>query len=561
MQRFIPGFRLLFRIFVFYCVFCLPWLNACSSPSPNKGGGTTESPTPPIEAPPSPTPPPTAEATPTSTPLQEEFSDEITLDAQLNPFNYQSFTFEIHLPSDLLQEGNPPLLVCDEDASDPERHVKEGELQTSQTLTLYGFKASTRYECFVEVEDTDTLKTSEVIGIETPALPTELNRIEITIPSSNAEATGYTLVGYGEQTQNWDYMSDYTIIFDAEGEIRWYWSGYSAGDIDISFVNESVYGRDAIARGGQGGDYVVPNLLSLDGTTLMTATTEKVTSTEYSGAFHHDAGISADGTSFFALVKQSAVNSETGGSYTGFIIKEIDLLSGDNVWYWDSTGDGVEQGELPEGSDSNPDPYHANAIWDNREDGHLYLYVSLRSLHRVLKIDYDTRQIVWSLGIDQDFILLEKDGSPAEDGRWFFHQHDAQRHGNRLTVYDNGKGKQNYGYDDWFTRVAEFELDEENMTATLIYEYNESNWKEPVWGGYDTLEDGRRLIARAHCAVCVTADENNPSSIIELAAGDTPSITWRAEFTNDLVAIYRAEHIDGCRVFNNLRYCPDGHFE
>ncbi|GIT32244.1 MAG: hypothetical protein Ct9H300mP2_3230 [Candidatus Neomarinimicrobiota bacterium] len=54
----------------------------------------------------------------------------------------------------------------------------------------------------------------------------------------------------------------------------------------------------------------------------------------------------------------------------------------------------------------------------------------------------------------------------------FSHQHDIRRLDNgNITIYDNGNYKEpNY------SRAAEYLLDEDNMTATLISEYREPGY-------------------------------------------------------------------------------------
>ena len=102
---------------------------------------------------------------------------------------------------------------------------------------------------------------------------------------------------------------------------------------------------------------------------------------------------------------------------------------------------------------------HLNAI-DIDEDGHIL--VSSRHLSEVTKIHRRTGQVLWRLGgLHSDFAFVN---DPLNG---FSCQHDIRVVGpRRYSVFDNGNG-----HDPPVSRAVEYELDMNDMTATLVWEY------------------------------------------------------------------------------------------
>ena len=78
----------------------------------------------------------------------------------------------------------------------------------------------------------------------------------------------------------------------------------------------------------------------------------------------------------------------------------------------------------------------------------------------VTKINRSTGDIMWRLGGTQnDFTLVG-------DTYFFSGHHDIRRLDNgHVTIFDNNDGTANY------SRVVEYDLDEVNMIATLVWQY------------------------------------------------------------------------------------------
>jgi arylsulfate sulfotransferase len=128
--------------------------------------------------------------------------------------------------------------------------------------------------------------------------------------------------------------------------------------------------------------------------------------------------------------------------------------------------------------DSVIDYVHGNAI-DIDTDGNLL--ISSRHMDEITKIDRQTGNIIWRWGGEQ---CENNQFTFINDPIGFSHQHDIRKLDNgNYTVFDNGNL-----HSPPFSRVAEYQLDEVNKLAFLVWEYS----NEPVSYSY-AMGDGRRL--------------------------------------------------------------------
>ena len=124
-----------------------------------------------------------------------------------------------------------------------------------------------------------------------------------------------------------------------------------------------------------------------------------------------------------------------------------------------------------------------NAI-DFDDDGQILL--SSRLLSEVTKIDKDTGEIIWRLGgnhSDYTFVNDELNG--------FRNQHAVRALGNRhYLLFDNGDL-----HNPPVSRAVEYELDPNNMTATLVWEFRETPDRfSHYMGNTQRLPNGNTLI-------------------------------------------------------------------
>jgi hypothetical protein len=119
-------------------------------------------------------------------------------------------------------------------------------------------------------------------------------------------------------------------------------------------------------------------------------------------------------------------------------------------------------------------------------DGHIL--VSGRSINQIVKVNSQTGDVIWrfgSNGANNSFTVVN-------DPRGFTGQHDIRRQPNgNVTLFDNGNWR-----DPLYSRALEFELDEVNMIATLVWEYRDDpDHFGRFMGGVQKRESGGTMIA------------------------------------------------------------------
>ena len=133
--------------------------------------------------------------------------------------------------------------------------------------------------------------------------------------------------------------------------------------------------------------------------------------------------------------------------------------------------------------DTPKDWSHGNAILP-LDDG--AWMVSLRNQDWLLGLDPETESLLWKMGFEGDFELL--------NGRWFSTQHSPRLlGGDRLLLYDNGANRPGEGFPN--SRVVEYAVDWEARTVSQTWEYRgAAPYYVPAAGDVDPLPGGNLLI-------------------------------------------------------------------
>lgn len=187
--------------------------------------------------------------------------------------------------------------------------------------------------------------------------------------------------------------------------------------------------------------------------------------------------------------------SDVGGPADGLVYDTVvaeRTPDGETVWLWDGAehmdladvAEPVAQEEYPRQPPAIADYSHPNSI-DVFDDGDVLL--SVRHYDCIYRIDRPSGDVVWTMGgpncAQNDFEIT---GDP-HDG--FSHQHDATvlDDGNVL-LFDNGNLRENP-----VSRVVEYAIDEEAMTAELVWSYDDGRYT-PIMGSAERLDNGNTLI-------------------------------------------------------------------
>jgi len=191
---------------------------------------------------------------------------------------------------------------------------------------------------------------------------------------------------------------------------------------------------------------------------------------------------------------------------------------------------------------------HANSLVAH-EDNWL---ISLRNMDWLIEINPATDAVEWIFGPGGDFTL-------SEGSRWFSRQHrpSISEEGHVL-LYDNGLDRADatgeYGA---YTRVVEYALDHESMTATELWSWNgDERYVCPISGGIQRLENGNHFINDgAIFGGTTTVGERTTAHysarMREIVGTEDPEVIWElivgspGEHEETGWFVYRAQRIDG----------------
>lgn len=196
------------------------------------------------------------------------------------------------------------------------------------------------------------------------------------------------------------------------------------------------------------------------------------------------------------------------------------------LFQWNSW-DHMVFGETVYGSKDKRDYSHMNSVFVD-DDGNWI--VSSRGMAQILKIDRGSGDVIWKLGGAQNDFTFVNDPYAGLCG-----QHTASILENgHLLIFDNGQ----YCYPDMpergnLTRIVEYAIDEDEMTAELVWSYSRDNTYTGSQGSAQRLPNGNTLIGWGlGTDVMVTEVTPDKEIVFELqassAAGKTTSYrAWR----------------------------------
>lgn len=233
--------------------------------------------------------------------------------------------------------------------------------------------------------------------------------------------------------------------------------------------------------------------------------------------------------------------------WLGVAVELWDETSG-LLWTWDSQA-AYDAGTLPGSDTPEKNPYWANAV--QLVDNDTAVMLSLYLQKQLIKVDMATGDVLWRLGPGGDFRLIDESGSFLPPSEWIYGTHAPEWDGDRVLVYDNGNERP--GGNE--TRVSEYQINTDDMTATKLWSYTEDDWKHPILGDVDRIPGGGVLITAGNCSCCNGNDPSyHPSAIMELSETDH-EVVWRMDWDSELGSVYRGELLGGCDIFSDAVEC------
>jgi arylsulfate sulfotransferase len=331
-------------------------------------------------------------------------------------------------------------------------------------------------ENLVELRLTNGTRTHAVdtLRISTDPLPDVLPDIEILTADPSRMEPGWSLSSLN--VGNAGTFIAWPIMFDTNGDIRWY--------LDLTSFNDVVFLVEPLANG---------NILFGQGEALYEYDRlgREVSKWQTPGyVFHHDVVEKPDGNFIIAVDKRGT------GTVEDHAI-EIDRNTGAIVTEWD----------LRQALDvdrfaflRNPvDWFHMNSVWYSAEDDAVIF--SGRNQSSVVKVTRGN-EVVWILGAHRgwgtaglegngadltDYLLVavDADGNPfpqsqqdgdegSADFRWPWGQHAAMvlPNGN-IFLFDNGFLRNFNTESPTFSRGVEYEVDETQRTVRQTWQFGE----------------------------------------------------------------------------------------
>ncbi|HKV26033.1 MAG TPA: aryl-sulfate sulfotransferase [Candidatus Acidoferrum sp.] len=258
---------------------------------------------------------------------------------------------------------------------------------------------------------------------------------------------------------------------------------------------------------------------------------------------HHDFQVLPNG---HLIVIASTQQTISGTVVTGDVLIDLgdmENVGGNNpnhlpqpVWAWNEFNH-LDTNRQPY---SYPDWTHTNALLYSLSDGDLI--ISMRHQNWLVKMDYNNGtgdgHIIWHLGYQGDFTLLNADGTPDTNNHdWFFAQHgpsflDPTRTSGSfsLAVFDNGDDREvSVAPGDTcggtlpacYSTVPILDIDETAKTATLTFHPTTHDY---TWfgGNAEVLANGN--IEYDECAITMNADN---AIVYEVTSTPLPQTVWQ----------------------------------
>ena len=276
-------------------------------------------------------------------------------------------------------------------------------------------------------------------------------------------APGYIFVSPKKGPEEQAPTQDAPLIVDAGGEPVWFHPLQDAEADAFNFAVQTYRGQTVLTwweghHTGYGqGEYVISDHSYRE--------IERVRAGNGYEGDHHEFVIMPEDTALITIYSEvrrdlSGVGGPVDGAVLEGIVQEIDIESGEVLFEWHSL-DHVQLEESlyrpPPDLESAFDYFHINSI-DPHPDG--YLTISARRTSALYKVSRQTGEIAWRLGGDKSDFAMGF-GSRTD---W---QHDARHHPDGIiTIFDNGAFEK-----DVQSRAAVIEIDEDDMSATLVGEY------------------------------------------------------------------------------------------
>ena len=382
---------------------------------------------------------------------------------------------------------------------------------TEHEVVVFGLWAETEYTFeAVSVDGNGDEARGTVDAVVTDALPFECPVFEVNALDPDAMQPGWTMTNV---MVDGILSPPVVVMLDPDGRVVWY---HQVGEVPaFADVDATLLDDGTVLIGGGLGPGQSAMRIDMAGNRVWQGPTqpEKYLAP---GALHHVFRQLPNG--HYLTLQFEAQNTVLED-----VILELDG-DGEVVWEWHAAD------HIP---DATIEHVHGNMALLGSDETAIYFNALLtRSFY---KIDRESGEILWTFREDGDFTI-----ETPHDWPWVSFAHSPQLlPDGHVLMYDNGGIE---GHD--FSRIVEYALDEESMTAELVWEYPgelaDDHWYTQFWGDADRLANGNTLVTSGSVMPFDT-----PSRLFEVTADG--AVVWQLEMSSPteggLAGNYSSERI------------------
>lgn len=351
---------------------------------------------------------------------------------------------------------------------------------TDHYFFIWGMRAESTYNIQIfSAKDLDNPLESETFT--TGTLPGSVPKLDLAAHNPEKVSEGFVLFTYYNYPE--ELSKPIALMVDTDGEVVWYFEYFMAGFNvigNVQYVDKTQTVMMSLSKGPNMADIPAEEAIEIDleGNVLWKSAELK---SVHNGPdnWHHIYRL-LDDNSIVTLKPEIRGNVVTD--------RILNLDRDYNVlWSWSYT-DVFEISECPPADIC--DWTHSNHVNMFKDDS--TCYINSRNLSKYFKIDMNSGKIIWTFGKNGDFKMISEHPDP-----WIEFAHAPQitfsgGSKSEILFYDNGSEQRGY------SRVIKYRIDEENMTAEIIYEFDGSRinrkWLTPFWGDAESQENGNVFI-------------------------------------------------------------------
>ena len=465
------------------------------------------------------------------------------------------------------------------------------ELAMEHSLIVLGMRAGRTYSVSAIATDAaGNVSESAPSVFETPHLPREIPQPHVTVRQANRMEPGVTLFSVIRRGVDGARLEDFgaLVIVDDEGDVVWYYrNDFGAARprrlqngnllfvggrhriLEIDMLGNIVQQWHAIQASEAPADSTPVDVeafhhevIELPSGNLLTLSAEARIIEDFPTSEHDPRADWAPSTVVGDVVVEFSREGSVVRSWS-----LLDTLDPHRIGR-DALGGNWWSDEYSGSEESPPvrDWSHGNSVeYDPSDDS---LIVSMRHQDAVVKIDRETRKLVWILGTHDHWQepwrshLLE----PQGELEWQFHQHGASVTGDgTIVMFDNGNHRASVFQEAMpvrtsYSRAVEFAVDQEAMSVSQVWVFggkgvgryfsrfiSDAVWL-PVTGNVLITDGGRqddsRGIAsakgsRRRWARILEVTRTNPAeTVFEIALKDEPPAGFAVHSARRLPSLY-----------------------